>query len=182
MTNRMLVLVATIFMVVSAQRSEAQNLRLEWADHPANSELMDGDAVFQRTLSCWREDRREICKLTVITISRMFCPAVLFSDAFRTDTGDLKVTRVFANAIDLEFTDLSTTWTIHLKLTGGDAPIVEEASGVVVTRAVLPADRIRSSQLVALVRGTPGYPLREFEEVDLKCAKVLVPAAKRAPQ
>ena len=112
----------------------AQSLLLEWADRPANPEWIGGDPVFQRTLLCWTEGRQDICKLTVVSIGRAFCPAVLATDAFRTDTGDLKVSRTETSA-DLEFTDLSNTWTLHLKLIGGVTPIVEQASGVVVTRS-----------------------------------------------
>jgi hypothetical protein len=156
----------------------AQNLLLEWADRPSSQEWMGSNPVFQRTLLCWGEGQRAICKLTVVTIGRDFCPVVLTTDAFRTDTNDLKVTRT-ANAVDLEFTDLSNTWTIHLKLTGGESPIVEQASGVVITRPILPKDRLRSSALVALVQGHEAFPGREFAEVALKCPKIAVVAAKR---
>jgi hypothetical protein len=136
--------------------------------------------VFQRTLSCWSEGGRETCQLTVVAIGRNVCPAVLITDAFHTNTNDLKVSRT-TNAVDLEFIDGSNTWTIHLKLSGGDIPFVEEASGIVVTKALLPQDRIRSSELVALVQRHRGFEgQREFAEVDLKCARVAVVAAKRA--
>ncbi len=151
---------------------------IEWSDRPRNPEWMGGDPVFQRTLSCWKDGQREICKLTVVTIGREFCPAVLITDGFHTDAGDLKVSRT-PTAIDLEFVDLSDTWTIHLKVTS-DPPIVEQASGIVVTRPVLPQDRLRSSELVALVKGHEWFSGREFAEVELKCAKIAVVAAKKA--
>jgi hypothetical protein len=145
---------------------------------PTNRDWMAGsDPVFQRTLSCWNEDRREIFQLTVVTIGRRFCPAVLVADSFRTDTNGLKVSRT-DKAVNLEFTDLSNTWTLHLTLSGTPS-FVDQASGVVITMPLLPQDRIHSSELVALVEGHDFYIGREFAEVELKCAKISVVAAKR---
>ena len=176
--HRLLVLSVTILVGFCAPSLAAQNLLIEWADRPGNQEWMGNDPVFQRTLSCWSEGQREICKLTVVTIGRKFCPAVLITDAFRTDTNDLKVSRT-PNAVDMEFVDISNTWTIHLKLTGDKYPIVEQMSGVVVTQAVVSTDRLRSSELVALVSDRVRSPTREFVDVDLKCPKIAVVAAKR---
>lgn len=180
MAVRLCALLAAILFGCPTSTIAAENLFVEWADRPSNREWMVSDPVFQRTLSCWKEGRREICHLTVVTISRKFCPAVLIADSFRTDTNDLKVSRT-DKAVDLEFTDLSNTWTLHLTLRGTPS-IVDQASGVVVTRAQLPQDRIRSSELVALVEGHDGFAGREFAEVELNCAKVAVVAAKRAPK
>lgn len=178
MSYRLATAFAAILLGLFTQNLSAQGLLLEWADQPGNPEWMPSNPVFQRTLFCWSEDRQEICQLTVVTIGRNFCPAVLIADAFRTDTDNLKISRT-RNAVDLEFTDFSNTWTIHLKLTEGTAPIVEQASGVVVTKAMLPSDQVRSSELVALVEGRSKLPIREFAEVDLKCPKISVVAAKR---
>ena len=152
-----------------------QDFVVEWSDHPSKKDWMGSDPVFQRTLECWGTG--QTCQLTVITIGRDFCPVVLHADSFRTDTGDLKVSHI-GNAVDLQFTDLSNTWTLHLALRG-NPPIVDQASGVVVTKAMLPQDRVRSSELTALVEKHKWYAGREFAQVDLKCAEIAVVAAKR---
>lgn len=177
MPARIVALLAGLVAGFLPSNATAQGLFVEWADRPSNVEWMGSDPIFQRTLTCWRAGRRDICQLTVVTIGRKFCPAVLTADSFRTDTNDLKVSRT-AKAVDLEFTDLSNTWSLHITLRG-TPPIVDQASGVVVTRAVLPENRLRSSELTALVRGSAGFDGREFAEVDLKCSKVAVVAAKR---
>jgi len=179
MSDRLATVFVAILLGFCTPSLSAQSLLLEWADRPGDPKWMAGNPVFQRTLSCWSEDRREVCQLIVVTIGHDFRPAVLIADAFRTDTDNLKISRT-RNAMDIEFTDSSNTWTIHLKLTEGTAPIVEQASGVVVTRAILPSDQVRSSELVALVAGRSKFPTREFAEVNLKCAKISVVAAKRA--
>ncbi|SRR5258705_4297963 len=178
MGARLLAPLAALLVGFLPSSVAAQNLFVEWADRPSNVEWMVTDPVFQRTLLCWSEGRREICELTVVTIGRKFCPAVLTADSFRTDTKDLKVSRT-PNAVDLEFSDLSNSWTLHLAL-HGTPPIVDQASGVVVTKALLPQDRVRSSELVALVEGHEGFAGREFAEVELRCSKVAVVAAKHA--
>ena len=177
MSIRLFAVAAAISLALPGLVSAAENLFIEWADRPNNSDWMGSDPVFQRTLTCWSEGRREVCQLTVVTIGRKFCPAVLTADSFRTDTDDLNVTRV-GNSVKLEFTDLSNTWTLHLNV-DGTPPIVHQASGVVVTRALLPQDRVRSSELVALVEGHDGFVGREFAEVALQCPKIAVVAAKR---
>ena len=178
MKHGLLMIIATALLglpAVAFGQVRETPLLIEWSDHPGNPAWMPSDPVFQRTLYCWTEGRREICKLTVVTIGRSFCPAVLVTDAFRTDTGDLKVTRT-PNAVDLEFTDASNTWTIHLKLLNS---FVESASGVAVTKPILPRDSVRSSELVAFVKGDDPLLGREFVEVELKCAKISVVAAKK---
>jgi hypothetical protein len=178
MRHRALAVLAVVLLGVPATTRAQSGYSIEWADRPGNPNWMLSDPVFQRTLSCWREGQRDVCQLIVVTISRGFCPAVITADAFRTDVTNLTVTRT-PNAIDLEFTDLSNTWTIHLEVIG-KPPIVERASGVVVTRPLLPQDAVRSSELVALVQGTDGFNnAREFADVELKCGKVSVVAAKK---
>ena len=178
MTRTGRALMLSLLMV--GKRGWAQDsMVLEWSDHPADPTFV-ADAVFQRTLSCRKEAGRDVCELSVITIGRKFCPAVLQADGFRTESGNLKVTRT-VKAVDLEFTDLSNTWNLHLNLksAAGSSPIVDQASGVVATKAVLPTDRIRSTALIALVQGTEGFAGREFADVNLKCSKIAVVAAKR---
>jgi hypothetical protein len=77
MATRFLVAVATILLGFPPATVAAENLFVEWADRPSNPDWMGSDPVFQRTLTCWTEGRRDICQLTVVTIGRGLCPAVL---------------------------------------------------------------------------------------------------------
>jgi hypothetical protein len=181
---RRLKLFLVVALLAIPTATSAQGLAVDWSDHPRDPEFA-ADAVFQRNLVCWKSNQRETCQLTVVTIGRNSCPAHLTATSWRTDTGDLKISRT-STAVDLEFDDVSlagpTHWTLHLKLlpTGRDQFIVDEASGVVVTRPLVPGDRIRSTELIALIKGTKGLDkLREWADVDLKCPRIAVVAAKK---
>ena len=115
-----------------------------------------------------------------MAIGKKSCPVVLTADVFRTETGELRVSRT-NQAVNLDFKDPSNNWTLHLVIhrDSSGAPLVEQASGAVVTRATLPNDRIRTTEIVGLVKSTPGLDMREFAEVELNCSKVAVVAAKR---
>ena len=182
MQRLQLLAVATLLAFPAA--TSAQGLALDWSDHPRDAEFA-ADAVFQRNLVCWNSDRREVCQLTVVTIERHSCPAHVTATSWRTDTGDLKISRT-STAVDLEFEGVSiagpTHWTLHLTLrpTTGDQFIVERASGAVATRPLVPQDRARSTALIALVKGTNRLDeLREWADVALKCARIAVVAAKK---
>jgi len=177
-TRLLVALVMTVLLGAPASSRAAQGLLVEWSDHHTDQNVMVGDPVFQRTLSCTSEGGHDDCELTVITIGRTSCPAALTVDVFSTKTGELRVSRK-PKGLDLEFTRLSATWTIHLDLIGHGSPIVERASGVVVVKPLLRSDRLRSSELVALVNGHEEIHSHEFAEVILTCPKIAVVAAKR---
>jgi hypothetical protein len=180
MSRQALLLCTIAAAAVVAPPAAADDLLVEWADQPTSGGWARSGHVYQRALQCWTENQREICELAVITVARASCPTLLYSSAYRTDLGTLSVSRT-ANSVNLEFREMATTWNIHLKLmmAFGKVPIVEQASGVVVAKAVLPTDIVDSSKLVAIVKNTPYNPSREFVDVDLKCPKVQVIAAKR---
>src|SRR5262249_18147679 len=181
----LILLIVTVAVVAYPAAASAQGLFVAWSDHPDNPEFA-GDAVFQRELSCWNAGRREECQLTVAAIHRKFCPAHVSADSGRTDTGDLTVTRR-GTMVDLEFEGFSfagpTHWSLHLTLraTGKDLFIVDQASGVVVTRPLVPEDRVRSTALIPIVKASQyAEGIREWATVDLStCPRVAVVAAKK---
>lgn len=184
MTRKVSSLLAVFVLIIATTIRAASLFVVEWSDRPRDPSFA-ANAVFQRSLTCWTSGSQEVCELTVITIGRTFCPAVLQATSYRTDTGDLRISRT-ETSVDLDFGGASlsgpTRWKLHLKLRQlpGQSPIVEHASGVAVTEAQLPGDRVRSTELIALVSGTKGLASREFVEIDLKCPKIAVVAAKAA--
>ena len=111
--------------------------------------------------------------------------APLISRAARRYATILRFSRT-STTVDLEFEDVSFAgpmhWTPHLKLQppGGGQFIVDQASGVVITRPLLPGDRIRATELLALVKSTKGLDrTREWVNIDLKCPMIAVVAAKK---
>lgn len=167
----------------AASAVAAETLSVEWADEARSRQALAGDPVFQRTLACWSEGTGEVCELTVISILRDQCPALLGAASWRTDTGTLRVSRA-ANTMDIEAGGSGLGGGPHLLLhlvldrRQSLAPMVQEASGVLVTAE----DRVRSTELAALVRSTKGVDTREWTEVALKCSTIAVVAAKSQPK
>jgi hypothetical protein len=177
MKTRLVAFVAALCLSGIAARA-ADSLVVEWTDRPIDAAWMPGGPVFQRTLTCWTTNR-EVCELVVITFMSAQCPTQLFASAFRSDTGDLKVKRT-DRTVDLEFVSGLHTWTIHLRLTGSP-PIVEHASGAVVTKPQLATAVTRSAGVIAIARNSTGENnIRELAEVKLACPSVSVVAAKKS--
>jgi hypothetical protein len=162
----------------------AEDLVLDWVDEARDPEFARG-AVFLRNLVCWTPNQGDACELTVITVGRNDCPVHLSASSYRTIDGSLAVSRS-DSTVDLEFDGVSlagpTHWTLHLgvRRPAGALPFVERASGVVVTKPVLPGgDPIRSTALRGFVKETKGLDIREWVEIELKCPRVAAVAAKR---
>lgn len=178
-TRRVPIVLAATLLALPALAGTQDSILVEWADR-GRDPTFAGGAVFQRTLSCAPIEGHDRCELLVISISHSSCPAVLSAAAFRTEDGNLKVRRS-ESAVDLEFTEARlATWTLHLAVGPSPLSIVEQASGSVTIKPLRREDRVETMELVTLARSTRGLEgRREFAEVELKCAKVAVVAAKR---
>jgi hypothetical protein len=169
-------LVVPLLVLISGSVLGADALLVEWADRSTNPKWMPGEPIFQRTLYCWQGT--EDCELTVLTISRFSCPLHLSAETFRTETGSLTVGRS-GNSLRLEFNDAFSRWDVRVELSKGDSPIVVRASGAVVTTPAKSGAALRTSEISALAKDTLGLSVREFVEVDLRCTRVAVVAAKQ---
>jgi len=153
-------------------------LLVEWADHPATAEARATNPFYQRTLFCRPASGAMSCELIVVTIgTAQRCPVQVIGNVYRTGQ-DLVVTRR-GNTILLEIDQPFQTMTFNVQLSGSKNPIVESASGAVVSKP-LPGEKIRTSEFVAFVQNATGADVREWVDVDLKCSKATVIAAKKA--
>jgi hypothetical protein len=169
-----------LLLPVPAGAAEDEYLLIEWADHPADAAASATNPFFQRTLFCRPATGTMSCELIVVTIGlAQRCPVQVIGNVYRTGQ-DLVVTRR-GNTILLEIDQPFQTMTFNVQISGSKNPIVESASGAVVSKP-LAGEKIRTSELVAFVKNVAGGDFREWVEVDLKCSKATVIAAKKAPK
>ena len=189
MRNVFLVLAANVALGATATYADDAHepLAVEWADHAKDTKALFGDPIFERALFCPQpQDGPMACRLAVVTIGHNIptsdsgCALIVQSHDYRTDEGRLKAFKR-GNTIRLQLDDFAGTLTLNLEIkrTAPGLVIVEQASGVIVSKPI-DGERTRATELVAFVQNTKGLEAaREWVEVDTKCSKVALIATKR---
>ena len=187
MTARSRLLLLTALLIAGASsptRADDSYLLIEWTDHAVDPKALPGNPYYQRMLHCQPADPPMKCELTTVAVVHGMidngCPLMVNAMFDRTSAG-LRVSRR-GDDIDVESELLAATLKLHVHLSqvGGPPPIVQQASGVLVTKP-LGGERARAIELVALVQSTKGLEaMREFYVADMKCSKVSFVAAKQA--
>src|SRR5437773_2442147 len=124
--TRMLTMLVAATLLAAPSAARTQGLQVDWSDYPRDPTFAL-DSVFQRHLLCWNTGQGDVCQLTVVTIGRRQCPVGLSAASWRTDTGELTISRT-NTSVDLEFDDASLAgpmhWTLHLTLSRDVDPAV----------------------------------------------------------
>ncbi len=175
--TRYAVIAATLGLIAPAI---AEPLSLEWADQARDRKAIGGDPVYIRTLYCEEKQGPTACDMTVVVVSREFCPLVLQIYSFRTEANNLRAHRS-GDVLNVEITDPHGVTKLRIGLMTDliGQKIVQHASGVITFHA-MGDEAVRASELIAFARNSKGmekYP--EHLEVDLHCSKVSVVAAKK---
>jgi hypothetical protein len=174
-------LICLLASVLSASPVSAEELLLlEWADQGVQRDTIGNDPIYKRMLFCQPGAGPLACDMYVLAIGRQFCPLITDVLVYSTAARDLRAFRRGDN-IEIDLVELKADTKLRLKLKNDNigGKMVEQASGVMVFRPV-GDEKVTTAELAGIVLNTKGmenYP--QHAEVDLKCSKLSVTAAKK---
>lgn len=173
---------AATMLLVASPVAHAQNLVvLEWADQARDRTAIAGDPIYIRSLYCEDKQGPIGCDMTVVVLTRAFCPVVVQGYSFRTGANDLSARRD-GDVIEVQVRDVKGVTKLRIRMITDliGQKIVQQASGAITFHA-MGDEAVRSAELIAFSKNSGGrldkYP--ENLEVDLRCSKVSVTAAKK---